>query len=171
MVWLDSLDVPLVMGMDATFFEPGPGGDFPELPADAAFAAAGLVPAGTMTTDARAALAQTPADDDGARRMRYVNPATGGPVLSRLDCYLLGLDRGKPMRRFRTTSNAVCFVVEGEGASSVGDIAVAWRENDIFTLPHWSWTSYTASSETAAIFQSTDREVMNRLGLLYEERE
>ena len=40
-IWLDSLDVPLVMDLDATFFEPGPAKDFPKLPADAAFTAPG----------------------------------------------------------------------------------------------------------------------------------
>ena len=180
-VWLDSLDVPLVADMDAGFFEPGPPGDFPDLPADPAFAAAGLVPAGTARgaysplfrypwAEARAALAAAPAEDDGSRLMRYINPATGGPVLSRLDCYLLGLARGRPTRRRRTTSNAVCFVAEGEGESTIGDVTVGWAVNDIFTLPHWSWASHTASSETATIFLSTDREVMNRLGLLREER-
>lgn len=180
-IWLDSLDVPLVQDMDATFFEPGPPSDVPVLPADSAFTAAGLVPAQAMTTpysplfrypwgDARAALAAAPAEDDGSRLLRYVNPATGGPVVSRLDCYLLGLDQGMPTRRYRTTSNAVCFVVEGQGSSTIGDVTIDWQENDIFTLPHWSWISHTASSDTATVFQSTDRDVMRRLDLLREER-
>jgi gentisate 1,2-dioxygenase len=181
-IWLDSLDVPLVQDMDATFFEPGPAKNFPKLPADSAFTAAGLVPAQSMTTaysplfrypwsQAREALAAMPAGEDGSRLLRYVNPATGGPVLSRLDCYLLGLSRGKATRRHRTTSNAVCMVVEGEGKSTVGDVTIEWAENDIFTLPHWNWISHTALSETATIFQSTDRDVMRRLELLREERE
>ena len=103
--------------------------------------------------------------------MRYVNPATGGPVLSRLDCYLLGLDRAKPTRRFRTTSNAVCFVVEGYGTSTVGEVTIDWQTNDIFTLPHWSWFSHCAGPDGATIFLSTDRDVMRRLELLREERE
>lgn len=181
MIWLDSLDVPLVMDMDATFFEPGPAKDFPRLPADSAFTAAGMVPAQTIATaysplfrypwaQARAALAASPPGEDGARFLRYVNPATGGPVLSRLDCYLLGLSHGQPTRRFRTTCNAVCMVVEGSGTSRIGDVEIAWEENDIFTLPHWSWISHTATSGTATIFQSTDRDVMRRLELLREER-
>lgn len=181
-IWLDSLDVPLVQDMDATFFEPGPAKDFPVLPADTAFTAAGLVPAESLSTpysplfrypwpQARGALDVTPAGEDGSRLLRYVNPATGGPVLSRLDCYLLGLSRGKPTRRSRTTSNAVCFVVEGSGSTTVGDVKIDWEENDIFTLPHWSWTSHTASSEDAIVFLSTDRDVMRRLNLLREEQE
>ncbi len=180
-IWLDSLDVPLVQDMDATFFEPGPAKNFPTLPADSAFTAAGLVPVQAAHTaysplfrypwpQARAALAATPPGEDGARLLRYVNPATGGPVLSRLDCYLLGLARGKATRPYRSTSNAVCFVVEGAGKSTVGDVTIEWRENDIFTLPHWNWVSHAASSEEATIFQSTDRDVMRRLELLREER-
>ena len=180
-IWLDSLDVPLVQDLDATFFEPGPAKDFPKLPADSAFTAAGLVPAEAIATaysplfrypwrQARDALAASPASEDGSRLLRYVNPATGGAVLSRLDCYLLGLAGGKPTRRYRSTSNAVCFVIEGEGRSTVGDKTIAWAENDIFTLPHWSWVSHTAAGEGATIFQSTDRDVMRRLDLLREER-
>ncbi len=92
-------------------------------------------------------------------------------MLSRLDCYLLGLSAGKATRRYRSTSNAVCFVVEGEGKSTIGDRTIAWAENDIFTLPHWSWISHNAASADATIFQSTDRDVMRRLNLLREERE
>ncbi len=168
--------------MDATFFEPGPPRNVPHLPADAAFTAAGLVPAEAMTTaysplfrypwaQSRAALAASPPRKDGARFLRYVNPATGGPVLSRLDCYLLGLTRGAAPRRYRTTSNAICMVVEGAGKSTIGDRTLAWEENDIFTLPHWSWISHTASTPSATIFMSTDRDVMRRLELLREEQE
>ena len=181
-IWLDSLDIPLVQAMDATFFEPGPPRNVPHLPADAAFTAAGLVPAEAMTTaysplfrypwaQSRAALAASPPRKDGARFLRYVNPATGGPVLSRLDCYLLGLTRGAATRRYRTTSNAICMVVEGAGKSAIGDRTLAWEENDIFTLPHWSWISHTASTQSATIFMSTDRDVMRRLELLREEQE
>lgn len=181
-IWLDSLDVPLVMDMEAAFFEPGPPTDFPELPPDSAFKAPGLVPAEAQSTpysplfrypwgQARDALAATPASEDGSRTLRYVNPATGGPVLSRLDCYLLGIERGRPTRRYRATSRAVCFVVEGQGQSTVGDDTIAWEPNDIFTLPHWSWISHTAESENATVFLSTDRDVMRRLELLREERE
>lgn len=180
-VWLDSLDVPLVQDLDATFFEPGPAKSWPRLPEDPAFGASGLVPADWAQTpysprfrypwsQARAALAAMPEAEDGARLLRYVNPATGGPVLSRLDCYLLGLRRGMPTQRYRSTSNAVCFVVEGAGKSAVGEATIAWETNDIFTLPHWSWISHTARTESAIVFQSTDRDVMRRLELLREER-
>ncbi len=181
-IWLDSLDVPLVQDLDATFFEPGPAKDFPTLPEDAAFTAPGLVPAESLTTTysplyrypwarSRDALAAMPPGEDDSRLLRYVNPTTGGPVLSRLDCYLLGLESGMPTRRFRSTSNAVCFVVEGSGTSTIGDVTIEWEINDIFTLPHWTWLSHTAGLNGATIFQSTDRDVMRRLELLREERE
>jgi gentisate 1,2-dioxygenase len=180
-IWLDSLDVPLVQDMDATFFEPGPAKDFPVLPADSAFTMAGLIPPDSIKTaysplfrypwtQAREALMATPPGDDGSRLLRYVNPATGGPVLARLDCYLLGLDHGKPTQRYRSTSNAVCFVVEGSGSSTVGDETITWETNDIFTLPHWSWVSHTAGPDGAKIFRSSDRDVMRRLELLREEQ-
>jgi gentisate 1,2-dioxygenase len=180
-VWLDSLDVPLVHDVGFPFFEPGPPKPFPALPSDSAFTAAGLVPAEPSSqpysplfrypwSQAREALAATPPAEDGSRLLRYVNPATGGPVMARLDCYLLGLSAGKSTRRYRTTSNAVCLVVEGAGESTIGDTTVAWEKNDIFTLPHWNWISHTARTGSATIFQSTDRDVMRRLELLREEK-
>ena len=179
-IWLDALDVPLVQDLDVAFFEPGPVGNFPVLPEDTAFTTAGLVPAESINTPysplfrypwpkSRDALMAIPVADDGSRFLRYVNPATGGPVLSRLDCFLLGLSADAPTRRYRTTSNAVCFAVEGAGSSTIGDVTIKWQKNDIFTLPHWSWISHTASSDTAIIFLSTDRDVMERLNLLREE--
>ena len=181
-IWFDALDVPLVQDLDATFFEPGPAKDFPKLPEDTAFTAPGLVPTEAMRTpysplfrypwiQSRDALAAVPSREDGSRQLRYVNPTTGGPVLSRLDCYLLGLERGKPTQRYRSTSNAVCFVVEGSGTSAIEEVTIEWETNDIFTLPHWSWVSHTAGVNGATIFQSTDREVMNRLALLREEQD
>lgn len=179
-VWMDSLDAPLVRQLRCVHFEPGPARDFPQLPPDSAFAAAGLVPFGVAATayspifrypwaEAAAALDAVPAVPDGSRRLRYVNPATGGAVMSLMDCYLLGLPAGAETRPYRTTANAACFVVEGEGASTVQDKTFHWGKNDVFTLPAWQWVSHKADAGGARLFQVTDREVLRRLELLREE--
>ncbi len=78
-----------------------------------------LVPAVSLTTpysplfrypwsQAREALVATPTAEDGSRLLRYVNPATGGPVLSRLDCYLLGLSRG--VNAMSATTQSVRYI-------------------------------------------------------------
>src|SRR5262249_9976698 len=89
-VWLDALDVPFQRYMGTGAFEPGPAADMPETIADAAFAVANVVPDTNYTTKdylpvfrypyatAAAAVAVAPPARDGSRRVRYVNPLTGG---------------------------------------------------------------------------------------------
>ena len=43
---------------------------------------------GYSWADACAAVAKIPADEDGSRMLRYINPLTGGAVMSMIDCYL-----------------------------------------------------------------------------------
>jgi gentisate 1,2-dioxygenase len=101
--------------------------------------------------------------------VHYTNPVTGGPVMPTLDCYAWRLARGFATARYRTTANAVCLVVAGEGVSTIGDTTVEWRKNDVFTVPQWHWTSHRAMSPHAHLFMFTDREVLRRVGLLREE--
>jgi gentisate 1,2-dioxygenase len=182
-VWLDALDMPLASHLGAIFAEGGDAYDKANLPAIAAdaFAQGGVVPtiAPAETpyspmfrypwTSVRAALAASPEDADGSRRVRYTNPVDGGPVIPTMDCYALELAGGRVTSRHRTTANAVCLVVDGEGVSKIGGETLEWRKHDVFTLPHWNWISHRATSAKAHLFMFTDREVLKRVGLLREE--
>ncbi len=183
-VWLDALDVPLAANLGALFSEHGGTNAFADdlsaLP-DAAFAGAGLVPqveAEAVSyspmfrypwTRTLAALDEAPAADDGSRRLRYTNPVDGGPAIATLDCYAWRLTKGEATETRRSSANAVFLVVDGEGVSRIGDQTIEWRRHDVFTAPHWNWTSHRAASETAHLFYFTDREVLERLGFLREE--
>jgi gentisate 1,2-dioxygenase len=180
-IWLDVLDAPLIRQLDVVRFERERKEALPPPPADSAFAAAGFVPAETAPglsyspmfryswAVARLALTAAPAAPDGAKLLRYTNLATGGAALNLIDCFLAALPGGRPTRAYRTTSNAVCFVAEGGGASRIGDARVAWRRNDLFTLPHGHWISHEAADGGAVLFVATDREIMRRLDLLADE--
>jgi gentisate 1,2-dioxygenase len=180
-VWVDALDVPVHGYLDNRVFEPGPSHDLREPPPDAVFTA-GMAPEKPAAnwsyspkfrypwSEAAKALEATHADSDGARRLRYTNPMTGGAILSTIDCYLLGLSRGAETEAYRTNSNAACVVVEGEGSSRIGDDTVEWGPKDIFTLPHGQWISHKASSAKASLFQITDRELFRRLDFLRDEK-
>jgi gentisate 1,2-dioxygenase len=179
-VWMDSLDAPLVRHLRCVHFQPGPAQDYPSLPPDSAFTGAGFAPVQIAQTsyspifrysgvDAAAALAAMPAGPDGARTLRYTNPATGGAVMSLMDCYLVGLQSNAETRPFRTTSNAACLVVDGEGVSTIGEETVRWQKYDVFTLPAWQWITHKAEKPGARLFQVTDREVLRRLELLRDE--
>ena len=181
MVWFDGLDAPLRRHLAAAEFEPGPAHDMPVTVNDAAFAAVGLVPMGGVTnkdyspifrypwTTARPALMRAPAARDGSRTLRYVNPETGGPAMSLIDCLLLGLSKGAATQPARSTAEAVYVVAEGTGNSTVGDVTITWEKNDVFTAPRNHWTSHTAASRDAVLFAMTDRDLMARLGMLRDE--
>jgi gentisate 1,2-dioxygenase len=184
-IWLDVLDAPLAVSLDAMFGQRGPANAFPDniaaLP-DAAFAGGGFVPANHRETvpytprfryaygDAVAAIEALPRDADGGRRMRYANPLDGGPVMPTMDAYLVDLAKGKDTESYRTTSNALCIVIDGEGESRIGDKTHKWSKRDIFTVPHWTWASHRAATEPTRLIVITDREVLKRLGYLREER-
>ena len=116
------------------------------------------------------ALMQARAEPDGSRLLRYVNGDSQGPVLPTLDCYLLACAANQPTRRYRSTSNAVCVVAQGQGSSQVGGVRIEWKQRDVFSLPHWNWISHTASDD-AVIFMMTDRELLESLGYLREEEQ
>ena len=81
----------------------------------------------------------------------------------------ISLDPNAVTVPFRTTSSAVCVVVEGEGTSSVGNENFSWRPKDVFTLPQGNWIAHRAGPKKARLFVYSDREVFARLGLLKEE--
>jgi gentisate 1,2-dioxygenase len=179
-VWFDALDVPLHQYLGTAVFEPGPPKELPKTAEDAAFAIPNIVP---EVADARpyspvfrypkdatlAALGAAPLARDGSHKIRYVNPLTGGPVMSLLDCTMARIDAGAETLPFRSTANALGVVIEGSGVSRVGRETFAWGPKDIFSMPHGNWVSHRASDGSATLFVVTDREVLRRLDLLIEE--
>jgi gentisate 1,2-dioxygenase len=179
-IWLDALDAPLHRYFGTDAFEPGPARDLPSLPSDEAFAVANVVPdLGDQApafspvfrypwATARQAVRTAPKAKDGSRRVRYVNPITGGSTMPLMDCYLTQIDKGSETVRFRTTSNAVCLVCEGRGTTRVGEDSLKWENHDVFSLPHGNWITHQAA-ETATLFVVSDRDALRRLDLLKEQ--
>ena len=54
-------------------------------------------------------------------------------------------------------------------ATEVDDTTLTWREIDVFALPHGGWIRHTAASADARLFQVSDREMLERMGILREE--
>ena len=181
-VWFDALDVPLFRHMNASFYQEGPPPNLPPQTPDAAFLNGGLTPEDGNARPSYSpmfrypwksvlqALSDMPAANDGSRKLRYTNPSTGGPAMTLIDCYMLALANNRETVPYRTTSDAICVVADGEGESDIGDHHFTWQRNDIFTLPNWSWISHRALSGDAKLFTVTDRDAIDRLGMLREER-
>jgi len=177
-VWMDALDAPLHRYLGTDMFEPGPAHDLPDYPDEAAFAVPNIVPEGHDRpyspvfrypwAQAAAAVRAAPRGRDRARRVHYVNPMSGGSAMPLLDCYLMQIDRTETIP-FRTTGNAVCHVVEGNGMSRIGEDTIHWGAKDIFSLPHGNWITHLAEADTATMFLVTDRDALRRLDLLKEQ--
>ncbi len=184
-VWLDMLDAPLTGLLAATFGARGAPAVYPESLAtldDAAFAQGGLSPVSSYETppytprvhwrsdDVLAALTHAPPQSDGSRLVRYTNPVSGGAITATLDVFALELRGNQATEPRRSSDTSLCVVMEGEGASSVGDAVHAWRTHDVFTLPQWTTYTHTACTDVARLLVVSDREAYRRLGLWREER-
>ena len=184
-VWFDAANIPLINDLDVNFFEPGSrdANDFWQVDEgdERLWAAAGLqAPAvrheGRQTPKyrypgdhTRRMLAAVPDSEDGAKWVRYVNPLTSGPVMPSLDCYAARLPKNQQTRPKRSTYNAVCLVVSGEGRSTIGDTTFDWAQHDVFSIPHWTWAQHEARGGEADLFICTDRAVHEHLDTVREE--
>ncbi len=183
-VWFDAANMPLICGLDASFFEPGQHGDNKFWTVDEGeerlWAEAGLAPTALPRAvqspkyrypgeATRRLLASARAGDDGAKTIRYVHPETGGPVMTTLDCYAVRLEQGSATRPKRSTHNAVHLVVSGEGRSTIGEREFEWSAHDVFTVPHWTWARHESRGGSADFFVVTDRAVFEKLDLVRDE--
>lgn len=185
-VWMDTLDMPLVGKLGASFHDPGPVQHLPHSAvtlADESYAHGGLVPVTDHSPVAHSPRVRWPIAEvldtlqwtsenvDGSRTVRYTDPVSGGAITPTLDVYALELHARQPTHNYRNTGSTVCVVIDGEGETRVGDQVHTWTEKDIFTLPNWTWRSHQAHSKTAHLLQITDRELFRRAGLYREQLE
>jgi gentisate 1,2-dioxygenase len=159
-VWFDAANMPAICSLDASFFEPGTRHDERFWEVSDQGASEYRFPGDEM----RRQLEDAPIGPDGAKTVRYMKQ--GGSVMPTLDLFRMQI--GARTRARRTTCNAVCLVVSGDGRSTVGDQRFEWSRHDVFTIPHWTWASHEARG-SADLFVVTDRAIYERLDLLREE--
>jgi len=190
-IWLDALDVPLVLGLNVPFYEPYPGDRVQAVKEDQSEylqIRAGAVrpvwekgkrenfPMRYRWKDTEAKLrsfgkmAGSPYDGVA---LEFVNPVTAGPALATLGCWIQMLRPGEHTKRHRHTSSAVYFVVRGEGRTVVGEKVLEWSKHDSFVIPNWAWHEHLNRSKSAEaiLFSVNDIPVMNAFGLYREEPE
>lgn len=179
-IWADVLDVALHFFLGTHAFEPGPITSYATQIEDGAFPVPGVVPdvnfAGRSYSpifrypwaDVVRALAAAPVTAAGFRRVTYVDPLTGGPAMSTLDCSAVQLEPGRPTRASKSSASSLYIAVEGQGESEIGGKRIAWRKNDIFTVPCGNAARHEARDGLARLFVLSDAEVYRRLGLFSE---
>ncbi|MEV4513318.1 cupin domain-containing protein [Dactylosporangium sp. NPDC049525] len=189
MAWLDGLDIPLVRGLDAGFFEFGPD----TLATTATPAVSrnerlwghpGLRPVGVPArpaspllayrwehTDAAlaaqlelAAQGHPGVVGDGHAAVRYTNPRTGGDALSTIRTEMHRLAPGARTAARRVAGSAVWQVFDGAGAVTLAGLRHEVAAGDLFAVPSWvPWTLETADGMD--LFRFSDDPVFEALGL------
>ncbi|REE95081.1 cupin domain-containing protein [Thermomonospora umbrina] len=185
-IWFDGLDLPLVRGLNAVFFEEGPDELTAFTPGDPCrsedlYGAAGLLPAADAplppASGRHSALLAYRWDntDETLRRLlaatgaghglvRYTDPATGADVMPTMRAQVQRILAGHRTPATRTVGSAVCVVHRGSGSSSVGGHRLPWTAGDMFVIPSWAETSHRADTD-ADLFVLSDEPVMEALGL------
>lgn len=186
-IWLDVLDVPLVKALGQMAYEPM-GESTQDLIRPEQFPSARanpirpqweqqsrkVVPYRYAWRDVEQQL-QRFAGMEGSSHdgiiLEYSNPATGGPTLPSLRCSVQSLRPGFLGKSHRKTSSTVFYVVEGEGATIVGDTELKWGPRDVFSIPSWDWYEHrNCSSESRAVlFSVSDAPLLESIGLYREE--
>ena len=190
MLWMDSLDVPMVIGLRAMFQEGYPDELNPATKAIgdslARYGTGFLRPVWehpdspispllsfpwTKTEPALHELAKydsSPYDDIA---FQYTNPATGGHVLPTMGCWIQMLRPDIHTKAHRHTTSQVYHVFRGRGSTIVDGVQLDWEQGDFFAIPSWSVHEHLnrSSSEEAILFSTTDTPIYQALNLMIEE--
>jgi len=190
MIWLDVLDVPLVVSLNQVFYEEYPSGLQPTERAHddslLRYGAGTLLPTWEHPRTAYSPLfsykwehtvarlhdlAQMDGSPYDGVALSYTNPFTGGPVLPTMACYIQLLRPREHTRAHRHTASVIYHVVRGQGATIVNGTRLAWGPGDTFSLPTWVWHEHVNDSdiEEAILFSVSDMPVLRALDLYREE--
>ncbi|WP_028226488.1 cupin domain-containing protein [Paraburkholderia ferrariae] len=190
-IWQDGLDIPLVNALEAGFYAVHPNlrqaVTHPVDDSTATWGAPGLRPQNgewnrrysplfkyewepTYEALTRQARVTDGSPFDGVL-MNYVNPATGGPVMSTIGASMQLLRPGERTRAHRHTGSFVYQVAKGSGYSIINGKRFDWNERDIFCVPSWAFHEHAnaSASDDACLFCFNDLPVMHALNLYREE--
>lgn len=183
-VWLDALDLPLIVGMEASYALEGPKQAVRNAP-DAAktrYRRAGLVPYASLAgrradypllrwpwVEVRTALDALAGDTPrGAPvHLAYVNPETGGECLPTLGFSAILLRPGEEVALPRDSASSVLHVVEGDIQAQVAGTVLDATEADVVAAPAHARVILANRSATraACLFRIDDAPLQRRIGI------
>ena len=181
-VWLDGLNSPLIRALHQLVFQNHPDGSQPttstsdDVAARLASGQAGTVdPAAALHfrwPDTRARLealraTRAPSPHDGYL-FELCNPVTGGPALPSIQVAMQLLEPGQATAAHRHSSTTVYHVLQGRGATTIGEATFAWEAGDSFVVPLW-YTHAHRAEEEAILVSLSDRPLLQALALYREE--
>ena len=190
MMWLDGLDIPFVLALNAIFYEEyGDGTEIQpvtrELDDSQRRYNRGLRPHGDHFSgnyspvlnyryaDVRETLELLARADDAWSEeegvmLDYTNPLSGGPTLPTMDAHAQLIRPGEHTRAVRDTASRGYHVVEGRGSSIIGGERLDWEQGGTFCAPTWAWREHVVDSAAAlAVLFSFDDAPMQKPFSLY----
>jgi gentisate 1,2-dioxygenase len=191
MVWMDSLDVPLVRTLRLALYEDYPGELQPaELPPDSSISRYGggqmrpvwerwANPVSPLlsypwTASERALkhlarLGEASPYDDVA--FEYTNPSTGGHALPTIGCWIQMFRPGVHTKAHRRNTVSVYQVFRGRGSTIVDGVQIDWQKGDFFTVPSNAWREHIngSVSDDAVLFSTNDLPLLESINLYREE--
>ncbi|MEK7215950.1 MAG: cupin domain-containing protein [Chloroflexota bacterium] len=191
MIWLDGLDVPLVNLLESAVFEDYSAETQPLSEAQGLsllkHGAGPLQPAWERPTarhsplmhypwpQAKAALDSLSGMNAGSPFdgviLEYTNPATGGPCMPTMACFIQLLRPGERTQAHKHNSGAIYHAVQGRGVTEVDGQDMEWTDKDVFCVPGWATHHHRnlSATEPAYLFSFTDQPVLRALDLYREE--
>jgi gentisate 1,2-dioxygenase len=192
MIWFDGLDLPLVRGLNAVFFEPGSEElsgyePVPESRSEDLYGGAGLLPAGEQTAadqasggSSRLLAYRWPAVDAAlsrlinasgqrAARVRYADPVTGQDVMPTVRAEMHRVLAGHRTPTTRTAGSGIWVAYRGSGATVIDGRRFRWTAGDMFVTPSWAAVDHEATDD-ADLFLFSDAPTLEALGLARTEQ-
>jgi 1-hydroxy-2-naphthoate dioxygenase len=186
-VWVDALDIGLIMSLNAGFYETFGDSCQPvrHNPGESLLTRGGTVrpvwerrkelhaPYRYAWRDVEPVLASM-MSLDGSRYdgivLEYVNPVNGGHTMPTLSCWIQALRPGERTLPHRHTSSSTYHVVRGSGTTVVDGTELHWGPRDCFVIPGWAEHSFANGSgdEEAVLFSVNDIPTFEALGLYHE---
>jgi gentisate 1,2-dioxygenase len=194
-VWIDVLDFPLMEFLDCVWLDekfPGAAGSNERTQASTRAAGysfrlygqGGILPGfvshrrglGHATTpmfhyrgaDVRSALdglRSEPGDPYEAIALRFVNPATGGPVFPTLDYRVALLRPREETWQKRETCSTLYQVIDGSGTTEIAGRCFDWHRNDIFVVPGFLWRRHrNTGDKDAVLYAISDAPLLEKIG-------
>ena len=185
MLWLDVLDFPAVNFYEASFAEhfDDPTQETKREDGDSlSFYGSGVLPDGTTAMNRTPVINYTYArtrpivermmrsgeiDKRHGARVRYANPANGGPVLPTMGAWLAMLPKGFKGETYRATDGTIFVCAEGQGTTTVDGKVLEWGPQDVFVVPSWKRYSHSAAKDSV-LFSISDRPAQEALGIWRE---
>lgn len=190
-VWLDGLDIPLAVHLDAQFqvnydqesqeiTKPDGSSQLEFSPTRSRVSGAYPWPyppyryAWTDTLPALLNLAQSGNGDDpfDGVLMEYANPLTGGHTLPTMSCRVQLLRPGLTTDSHRHTGSTIYHCIEGSGTVAIDGVSFEFGPRDCFLVPSWRAHRFINPSvnDNAILYSMTDIPVLEALSLYREER-